>query len=146
MRVISSEARRSVASPAGSVGVFAYGKGVHRTPAPLRLRFTLHSGMRIELGYYGIAETKRLMDDWNVWLRRRIPMYIWKRWKKPRTRLENLKKLGMPEWQAYRIGNTRKGYWAIAGSGILTHTITDERLARRGYYDISKAYKSLHSF
>lgn len=69
---------------------------------------------------------------------------IWKQWKKPRTRVENLKKLGMPDWQAYRNGNTRKGYWAVAGSGILTHTITNERLARRGYYDISEAYKSLH--
>ena len=45
----------------------------------------------------------------------------------------------------YRNGNTRKGYWAIAGSGILHHTITNERLARRGYYDISEAYKSVHS-
>ena len=53
-------------------------------------------------------------------------------------------KLGMPKWQAYRNGNTRKGYWAVAGSGILTHTITNERLARRGYFDISEAYKSLH--
>ena len=40
----------------------------------------------------------------------------------------------MPEWQAYRNGNTRKDYWAIAGSGILHTTITNERLARRGYY------------
>ena len=48
------------------------------------------------------------------------------------------------EWQANRNGNTRKGYWAIAGSGILTHAITNERLARRGYYDISEAYKSMH--
>ena len=32
---------------------------------------------------------------------------------------ENLNKLGMPELQAYRNGNTRKGYWTIAGSGIL---------------------------
>ena len=37
-----------------------------------------------------------------------------------------------------------KGYWAVVGSGILTHTITNERLARRGYYDISEAYKSMH--
>ena len=34
---------------------------------------------------------------------------------------------------------------AVAGSGILHHTITNERLARRGYYDISEAYKSMHS-
>ena len=55
-----------------------------------------------------------------------------------------VRKLGMPDWMAYRNGNTRKGYWAVAGSGILKTTITNERLARRGYYDISEAYKSLH--
>ncbi|MGN0504249.1 MAG: hypothetical protein ACI4HJ_04295 [Ruminococcus sp.] len=37
------------------------------------------------------------------------------------------------------------GYWAVAGSGILNRTVTNERLARRGYYDISEAYKSMHS-
>ena len=63
--------------------------------------------------YYGIAEMKTDMERWNEWLRRRIQMYIWKQWKQPRTRVENLKKLGMPDWMAYRNGNTRKGYWAI---------------------------------
>jgi hypothetical protein len=47
-------------------------------------------------------------------------------------------------WKAYRNGNTRKGYWAVAGSGILTHTITNERLAQAGYFDIARKYKSLH--
>lgn len=101
--------------------------------------------MRGWLGYYGIADMKNEIQDWNEWLRRRIRMYIWKQWKLPKTRVKNLIKLGMPEWQAHRNGNTRKGYWAVAGSGILHHTITNERLAYRGYYDISKAYKSLHS-
>ena len=100
--------------------------------------------MRGWLNYYGKAEMKNTMEGWNGWLRRRIRMYIWKQWKLPRTRVENLKKLGMPDWQAYRNGNSRKGYWAVAESGILTHTITNERLARRGYYDISEAYKSMH--
>ncbi len=91
-----------------------------------------------------MAEMKKEMEALNGWLRRRIRMYIWKQWKKPRTRVANLKKLGMSEWQAYRNGNTRKGYWAVAGSGILSTTITNEILARRGYYDISEAYKSVH--
>ncbi len=47
--------------------------------------------------------------------------------------------------QAYRNGNTRKGYWAVAGSGILTHTITNKRLAQAGYYSILDRYESLHS-
>ena len=99
--------------------------------------------MRGWLGYYGIAEMKNEMERWNEWLRRRIRMYIWKQWKLPRTRVTNLRKLGMPDWMAYRNGNTRKGYWAVAGS-MLHSVITNERLARRGYYDLSEAYKSLH--
>ncbi len=106
--------------------------------------YKLKEFMRGWLNYYGIADMSTLMTSWNEWLRRRIWMYIWKQWKLPRTRVRNLMKLGMPEWKAYRNGNTRKGYWAVAGSGILTHTITNERLARRGYYDISEAYKSMH--
>lgn len=97
------------------------------------------------LGYFGIASMKSTMEDWDGWLRRRFRMYIWKQWKKPRTRVKNLMKLGMPDWQAYRNGNTRKGYWAIAGSGILTHTITNKRLAQAGYYSILDRYESLHS-
>jgi group II intron reverse transcriptase/maturase len=98
------------------------------------------------LGYFGIARMKSTMEDWDGWLRRRIRMYIWKQWKKPKTRVSNLKQLGMPYWQAYRNGNTRKGYWAVAGSGILTHTITNKRLARAGYYSILDRYESLHLY
>ena len=97
------------------------------------------------LGYFGIASMKGTMEEWDGWLRRRFRMYIWKQWKKPKTRVRNLKKLGMPDWQAYRNGNTRKGYWAVAGSGILTHTITNKRLAQAGYYSILNRYESLHS-
>ena len=97
------------------------------------------------LGYYAIADMKNMIDGWDGWLRRRLRMYIWKQWKKPKTRVKNLKKLGMEDWKAYRNGNTRKGYWAVAGSGILTHTITNERLAQAGYFDIARRYKSLHS-
>ena len=50
----------------------------------------------------------------------------------------------MPQWQAYRNGNSRKGYWAVAGSGILTHTITNKRLAAAGYFEILNYYESLH--
>ena len=96
------------------------------------------------LGYFGIASMKSTMEDWDGWLRRRFRMYIWKQWKKPKTRVKNLKKLGMPDWQAHRNGNTRKGYWAVAGSGILTHTITNKRLAQAGYYSILDRYESLH--
>ena len=63
------------------------------------------------LGYFGIANMKTTMQEWDGWLRRRIRMYIWKQWKKPRARVENLKKLGVPEWQACAVAYSRKSYW-----------------------------------
>ena len=47
------------------------------------------------LAYFGIASMKNTMGEWNGWVRRRIRMYIWKQWKKPKTRVQNLIKLGM---------------------------------------------------
>ena len=95
------------------------------------------------IGYYYAADIKRTLMSWNEWLRRRLRMYIWKQWKKPRTRITNLKKMGIPEWQAYQWGNTRLGYWRIAGSTILSRSITNEKLALAGYYDFPAQYEQL---
>jgi len=95
------------------------------------------------LGYYHVADIKRILLSWNEWLRRRVRMYIWKQWKKPKTRVMNLKKLGIPEWQAYQWGNTRLGYWRIAGSAVLQRSITNEKLVHAGYYDFPAQYEQL---
>ncbi|WCF06897.1 group II intron reverse transcriptase/maturase [Paenibacillus thiaminolyticus] len=95
------------------------------------------------IGHFYVADMKRILQNWNEWLRRRMRMYIWKQWKKPRTKVQNLQKLGVPEWQAYQWGNTRRGYWRIAGSPILQRSITNERLVQAGYYDFLAQYERL---
>lgn len=95
------------------------------------------------VGYYYVADMKRTLDNWDKWLRRRFRMVIWKHWKKPRTRVMNLKKLGIPEWQAHQWGNTRLGYWRIAGSAVLSRSITNEKLIQAGYYDFPAQYEQL---
>ena len=95
------------------------------------------------LGYYYVADIKRILLSWNEWLRRRFRMYIWKQWKKPKTRVNNLKKLGISDWQAYQWGNTRIGYWRIAGSAVLSRSITNEKLVQAGYYNFPAQYEQL---
>jgi len=96
------------------------------------------------LNYYHIASIKSTLMEWNSWLRRRFRMYIWKQWKKPKTKVKNLCKLGIPEWQAYQWGNSRLGYWRISGSPVLSRSITNEKLARSGYFDILERYEQLN--
>ena len=143
----------------GRNGIYirAHGKSLKKAKAKLKELTSRSQGRNVRvvmkkvevyirgwLGYFGIANMKNTMQEWDGWLRRRLRMYIWKQWKLPRTRVKNLIKLGMEPWKAYRNGNSSKGYWAVAGSGILTKTITNERLARAGYYSLSDRYESLH--
>ena len=97
------------------------------------------------LNYYAIADMKNTLAEWNGWLRRRIRMYIWKQWKKPKTKLRNLMKLGIPKKYAWMAANSRRGYWFTVETGAVKRAITNERLASAGFFDLSLAYESIQS-
>ena len=59
-------------------------------------------------------------------------------------RADYLRKLGISADKAYQWGNSRLGYWRIAGSPVLTRSNTNERLAAAGYFSILNYYESLH--
>lgn len=96
------------------------------------------------LGYYSVTDMGTKINALNEWIRRRIRMYLWKQWKKISARFDNLKRLKIPKYKAWEWANTRKGYWRIAHSWVLTRSLTNEYLASIGYDDISKRYKVLH--
>ena len=100
--------------------------------------------MRGRLNYFSIADMRRNMEALNGWLYRRIRMCIWKQWKLPRTRKRKLLGLGLPEWVACEGAYSRKGYWRMAGSGVVQRALTKERLILWGFYDLVLAYQSMH--
>ena len=61
------------------------------------------------IGYYHLANMKRLLVETDEWLRRRIRMCIWKSWKNPKTRISNLIRCGIPKRNACEWGYTRLG-------------------------------------
>jgi hypothetical protein len=90
--------------------------------------------------YFKLADAKNMMASLDEWLRSRIRMVTWKRWKKVRTRFANLKSLGVREEQAWMWANTRKGYWRTAHSPILTKVLSNERFKRVGYLSFTECY------
>ncbi|ATW26035.1 group II intron reverse transcriptase/maturase [Candidatus Formimonas warabiya] len=95
------------------------------------------------VNYFKLADMKKMLGATDKWLRRRIRMYIWKQWKKIRTRYAMLKKLGLNHDNAIKFACTRKGYWRIANSHILNVTVTDARLRQAGYVFFSDYLKSV---
>ena len=98
------------------------------------------------LGYFGIANMRNTMKEWDSWLRRRFRMYIWKQWKLPRTRVKNLMKLGVPKWRACEVAYSRKSYWRCSKHASVNMGISNKRLAQAGYFSILDQYESLHLY
>ena len=97
------------------------------------------------LNYYGIGKMKVFIKSLDEWLRSRIRQYIWKSWKKIKTRFKNLTKLGMTRTQARIFANTRKGYWRTAHSKTLLYTLTNEKLESLGLINMSKKLQSIQN-
>lgn len=96
------------------------------------------------LNYYGIASMKNNIDDINGWLYHRIRMCIWKQWKKPKTKIRNLQKMGVPMELAWQAGNSRRGHWFTTHTVAVNMAMTKERLINSGFYDLAAAYQSVH--
>ena len=96
------------------------------------------------LNYYGIASMKNSIEDINGWLYHRIRMCIWKQWKKPKTKVRNLLKMGVPRELAWKAGNSRRGYWFTTHTIAVNMAMTKERLINSGFYDLATAYQSVH--
>lgn len=97
------------------------------------------------INYFKLADMKNMLATIDQWLRRRIRMYTWKRWKKVKTRYKMLRKLGFNHNNARKYSCTRKGYWRIANSQILNCTITDKRLRDAGYTFFLDYYKTVRA-
>ena len=95
------------------------------------------------LGYYAAADMKVRISALNEWTRRRIRQILWKQWKTIRTKHDNLVRLGVADGNAWAWANSRLGYWRVAGSWILTTSLTNKYLASIGYSDISRRYEVL---
>ena len=96
------------------------------------------------VNYFGMAEMKSIAKALDEWLRRRIRMCFWKKWKKIGTKHDGLVKLGIDNRKAWEYANTRKSYWHTANSPVLSRTLTNEYLRKNGFVTISERYSLVH--
>lgn len=105
-----------------------------------RRKEALHQYITGWVNYFKLADMMKLLLRIDEWYRRRIRMVIWKQWKRIRTRVKNLIKLGVKKSKAWEWANTRKSYWHTANGFILKTTMTTDKLRQAGYVMLSDQY------
>ena len=82
------------------------------------------------VNYFKISKMKTFLVKIDEYLRTRIRMIIWKMWKLPKTREDNLVKCGYSRGEARGLANCRRGYMFVAHSKILQNAITKLALSK----------------
>ncbi|MGI0489465.1 group II intron maturase-specific domain-containing protein [Pantanalinema rosaneae CENA516] len=106
----------------------------------------LNRYLRGWMNYFGISQHYRPIEALDGWLRRRMRMCYWKQWRRPRTRITNLLKLGTTKRQAILTSISRKGYWRLSKT-LATHTgMTNEWLEQQGLLSIKQLWMKVQGY
>ena len=93
------------------------------------------------MAYFRYADTPGRFSDIDEWFRRRLRQIRWKEWKRVRTRVRMLTRLGVPAHQAYQWGNSSRGYWRVAGSAILQRALPNAYWRSLGVLFLEDAWR-----
>jgi RNA-directed DNA polymerase len=106
----------------------------------------LNRYLRGWMNYFGISQHYSPIEELDGWLRRRIRMCFWKQWRRPRTRITNLLKLGTTKRQAILTGISRKGYWRLSKTLATQTGMTNEWLEQQGLLSIRNLWMKVQGY
>lgn len=92
------------------------------------------------VNYFKIGSMKKALIRVSAHLRYRLRMCIWAQWKTSKKRIKSLRQLGMRKSEAYKNGHSSKGTARIANSWVMTTTVTNRILAKKGLINPDEYY------
>ncbi|OMF28667.1 hypothetical protein BK133_18615 [Paenibacillus sp. FSL H8-0548] len=81
-----------------------------------------------------------MFQELDGWTRRRLRMCKWRQWKLPKTKVRELISLGVPKHKAYEWGNSRKKYWRIALSPVLSRALGNQYWTANELQSLTERY------
>jgi RNA-directed DNA polymerase len=103
----------------------------------------LNRYLRGWIGYFGLARQFDDIADLDGWIRRRIRMCYWKQWRRPRTKVRNLVRLGVSLDFAIKHAITRKRYWRMSRTPAMRYAMPNKWLAQQGLLSLKQLWIEL---
>jgi RNA-directed DNA polymerase len=106
--------------------------GRTRGVSPGRVIDELSRYTRGALHYYMIGVRFAEVRELDRWMRRRMRLYYWKQWKRPKTRRRKLLQLGIRPGEVHLASRSRKGPWRMSATSIVSRALSVDWLKRQG--------------
>lgn len=92
-------------------------------------RFSRARGWR---GYFGFCETPSVLHRLDGWVRRRLRVFVWRKWKRGRSRIAALRRFDINPHLAARTAASGHGPWRISNSAALMYALPNAFIDRQG--------------
>jgi RNA-directed DNA polymerase len=96
------------------------------------------------INYFGLSEYYRPLPGLDEWIRRRLRMCYLKQWRKPRTRIRHLIKLGTQVHTAVSLGLSSKDPYRLARTLATQSGMTNQWLAEPGLLSVREQWIAFH--
>jgi RNA-directed DNA polymerase len=83
-------------------------------------------------GYFRLCQTPSVLTTFDGWIRRRLRCYLWRHWKRGKTRYKELKRRGVSSRTAASVAGSPQGPWRLSASPPLQHAIPNDYLYALG--------------
>jgi len=104
-----------------------------------RIVAELTQALRGWVYYFKLSTVKKIFEELDRWIRRRLRSIIWRQWKRPRTRFRNLMKIGLEEDRAAMSAWNGRGAWWNAGASHTNQALPNSYFERQGLLSLSKS-------
>lgn len=95
------------------------------------------------VAYFRLAEAKTSFEDLDKWLRRKLRCVMWRQWKRPRTRLHELRRRGLDEARAHLSAYNGHGPWWNAGASHMHEAVPTAVLRQLGLLSLLAEHQRL---
>ena len=103
-----------------------------RGVSPSKVIVELQTYLRGAINYYAYGIPYGEVRELDGWLRRRMRLYYWKQWGRPRTRRRKLISLGIDREEVHKASRSRKGHWRMSQNSLVRWAMSDAWLFEQG--------------
>jgi RNA-directed DNA polymerase len=96
------------------------------------------------MNYFGISEYYSPIPEIDHWLRRRLRMCYFKQWRRAKTKVRELRKLGTSLHAAILVAISRKGPWRLSRTLATQTGMTNDWLKDQGLLSVKELWVNIH--
>jgi hypothetical protein len=96
------------------------------------------------MNYFGISEYYRPIPEIDHWLRRRLRRCYFKQWRRAKTKVRKLRKLGTSLHAAISVAISRKGPWRLSRRLATQTGMTNKWLKDQGLLSVKELWVNIH--